>query len=94
MQATMPGVLAALKASAVEMPVQLQASNEPTPGGRFRLFFTAPNGSDTPSLEERGFATLDEAKNAQLPDGCVKIGIPTQSGWWRHQIPFGWTGPY
>ena len=93
-QETMPAVLAELKARVLEMAVQQQAANEPTPGGRFRLFFAMPAQSGFPSLEERGYATLDEAKNAQLPDGCVKIGIPTQGGWWRHQIPFGWSGPH
>lgn len=90
-EATLPGVLAALKARALEMAVQQQAANQPTPGGLFRLFFTAPG---VPSLEERACATLDEAKSVELPEGCVKIAIPTQGGWWRYQAPFGWSGPF
>jgi len=93
-QATMPMVLAELKARAVESAVQQQLSRQPTEGGRFRLFFSMPNASGNASIEERGYSSLDDAKNAELPDGCVKIGIPTMGGWWRHQIPFGWSGPF
>ncbi len=91
---TMPAVLAELKARAVEGAVQQQAANEPTPGGRFRLFFAMPSESGVTALDERGYATLEEAKHAELPAGSVKIGIPTQDGWWSHQLPFGWSGPH
>jgi hypothetical protein len=76
----MPAVLAELKARAVEGAVQQQLAQQPTEGGRFRLFFLVPSASGNASIEERGFATLDEAKTAELPVGCVKIGIPTMGG--------------
>lgn len=93
-EATTPAVLAELEAQAVQSAVQHQLAQQPTDGGRFRLFFSMPNASGNASLEERGYATLDEAKNAELPDGCVKIGIPTRGSYWQHQIPLGWSGPF
>jgi hypothetical protein len=90
----MPAVLAELKARAVEGAVQQQAANEPDPGGRFRLFFTMPSESGVAAFEERGYATLEEAKDVVLPAGCVKIGIPTPGGWLSHQLPFGWSSPH
>lgn len=61
---------------------------------KYYLFFTCLQESGVSGIAEKSYATLDEAKNADLPSGCVKIRISTEDGFLSYQEPFGWQGPW
>ena len=88
---TLQSMLAQLQASAAVAVEQWLSSELPEDG--FRLFFTRPQPSGVPELTDRRFRTLNEAKDAELPTGCVKLGIPFGGGWLHYQDRFGWQGP-
>lgn len=92
MTESLAGVLHDLKISAFEGLMPLVAGRAPTAGGRVRLFFSKPGANGVAELAERTYATIEEAKDAELPAGCVKIGIPQRDGtWMKFQEPFGWS---
>lgn len=64
--------------------------DRPVPSRPFRLFYIKPQGSLVPELAEQTYATLDEAKDVLLPEGCVKIGIPVDGNWLTYKASFGW----
>jgi hypothetical protein len=92
MAATLPGVLRDLKVSAFAGLLPYIAGTAATAGGQVRLFFSRPGESGVAEIAERAYASVAEAKAAELPDGWVRIGIPLSDGkWLTHQLPFGWS---
>lgn len=89
---TLPAMLAQLQARAAVAVEQWWCSGPPQDG--FRLFFTRPQSGGVSELVDRRFRTLNEAKDAQLPTGWVKVGIPLGDGWLHYQDQFGWQGPF
>jgi hypothetical protein len=53
--------------------------------------FPNKNGGQPGTGRERSFASLDAAKRAPFPDGCVFAYIPLDQGSWvYHSAKFGW----
>lgn len=90
--ATLPGVLRDLKVGAFASLLPYIAGTAATAGSQVRLFFSRPGENGIAEIAERAYASVAEAKAAELPDGWVRIGIPLTDGkWLTHQSPFGWS---
>ena len=92
MAMTLPGVLRDLRVSAFTSLLPYIAGTAATAAGQVRLFFSRPGESGSAEIAERAYASVAEAKAADLPDGCMKIGIPLSDGrWMTYQLSFGWS---
>lgn len=92
MAATLTGILRDLKVGAFTSLLPYIAGTAPTAGGHVRLFCSKPGDYGIVEIAERAYASVAEAKAAELPDGWVRIGIPRDDGTWlTHQEPFGWS---
>lgn len=92
MAATLPSVLRDLKVSAFTSLLPYIAGTARTADGHVRLFCSKPGDNGIATISERAYASVTEAKTAELPDGWVRIGIPLNDGTWlTYQEPFGWS---